>query len=166
MITIRPATPQDYPTIQQIAHQTWPETFGEILSPQQIDYMLDWMYSLPSLQAQVAERGHVFLLAEEAETVLGFLAYELNYQEQPKTKIHKIYILPSSQGKGVGKGLIGRASEIATEQGNVSLLLNVNRYNKAVQFYQKMGFEVVGQEDIDIGNGFLMEDFILEKNLL
>lgn len=166
MLTIRPATLLEYPKIQQIAHQTWPDTFRDILSPQQITYMLDWMYSLPSLKEQVEVKGHTFLLAEEAENPLGFVSYELNYSGLSKTKIHKIYILPSSQGKGVGKGLINRTSEIAAQNHNSSLLLNVNRYNKAIDFYKRMGFEIVGKEDIDIGNGFLMEDYVLEKNLL
>ena len=74
-------------------------------------------------------------------------------------------ILPASQGKGVGAALINSIGEIAIENKNESLLLNVNRYNKAVGFYEKVGFKVVGNEDIDIGDGFLMEDFIMEKVL-
>lgn len=166
MITIRPATTQDYLHIQNIAYQTWPPTFGDILSPTQITYMLDWMYSLPALHQQVEVKGHTFLLAQDGEDPVGFVSYECQYQDSPTTKIHKIYILPSTQGKGVGKALLGHTSEIARQAGNSSLLLNVNRYNKALDFYKRMGFELIGQENIDIGQGFLMEDYILEKQLL
>lgn len=165
MITIRPATTKDYPTIQRIAHLTWPETFREILSPQQITYMLDWMYSLSSLQEQVEVKGHRFLIAQDEDEFVGFLSYQSEYNGDAKTKIHKIYILPSTQGKGVGKELINHTSKIAQQHANSSLILNVNRYNKALDFYKRMGFDIVGQEDIDIGNSFLMEDFILEKQL-
>ena len=125
--------------------------------------MLDLMYSLPSLQAQVQQQGHVFLLASEAENPLGYISYELNYQQTTATKIHKIYILPQAQGKGVGKALIDAATAVGLANQNEALLLNVNKYNKALQFYERIGFEVIGQEDIDIGEGFLMEDFTMKK---
>ena len=163
MLTIKAATEADFPTIRQIAYDTWPQTFGQILSEQQIAYMLDLMYSLPSLQAQVQQQGHVFLLASEAENPLGYISYELNYQQTTATKIHKIYILPQAQGKGVGKALIDAATAVGLANQNEALLLNVNKYNKALQFYERIGFEVIGQEDIDIGEGFLMEDFTMKK---
>jgi GNAT superfamily N-acetyltransferase len=167
MIAITQATEADLPIIQEIAYQTWPKTFGEILSPTQIDYMLDMMYSLDSLQAQVYNKGHVFLLAKDTDSdeYLGYVSYELNYKGEPLTKIHKIYLLPASQGKGVGRLLIDKVAEVSIGNSNDRLGLNVNRYNKAVQFYERMGFSVVGQEDIDIGDGFLMEDFVMEKPL-
>ncbi|WP_155297214.1 GNAT family N-acetyltransferase [Spirosoma aerolatum] len=167
MITITQATEHDLPTIQDIAHRTWPNTFGEILSPNQISYMLDMMYSLESLKSQVNDKQHVFLLAKDDTTqeFLGYSSYELNYKGQPLTKIHKIYLLPASQGKGVGRLLIDAVAEVAKANNNDRLGLNVNRYNKAIQFYERVGFSIVGNEDIDIGDGFLMEDFVMGKPL-
>ncbi|GAB3957729.1 GNAT family N-acetyltransferase [Spirosoma harenae] len=167
MITITEATETDLPIIQDIAHRTWPTTFGEILSPDQISYMLKMMYSLDSLKTQIADKHHVFLLARDESTqeFLGYSSYELNYQGLPITKIHKIYLLPASQGKGVGRLLIDHIAEIAKTHNNDRLGLNVNRFNKAIQFYERMGFSVVSHEDIDIGDGFLMEDFVMEKPL-
>lgn len=165
MLEILVASESHLPEINRIAHETWPITFGEILSEKQINYMLDWMYSIPSLTNQIQEKGHVFLVAKDESDYLGYASYELNYNGFPKTKIHKIYLLPASQGKGVGAALINSIGEIAVENKNESLLLNVNRYNKAVGFYEKVGFKVIGNEDIDIGDGFLMEDFIMEKGL-
>lgn len=165
MIEIITATEAHLPDINRIAHETWPSTFGAILSEKQINYMLDWMYSIPSLKSQIKDKSHVFLLAKEGDEYLGYASYELNYNDLSKTKIHKIYLLPLSQGKGVGALLINRIGEIATENGNDTLSLNVNRYNKAIGFYEKMGFNIVGNEDIDIGDGFLMQDFIMDKPL-
>ncbi|MFN8345288.1 MAG: GNAT family N-acetyltransferase [Spirosomataceae bacterium] len=165
MVEIIVADETHLPEINRIAHETWPATFGAILSEKQINYMLDWMYSLPSLTEQIRDKGHVFLIAKDESGYLGYASYELNCQGLPKTKIHKIYLLPVSQGKGVGAALINRVGKIAVENKNVTLSLNVNRYNKAVGFYEKVGFKVVGNEDIDIGDGFLMEDFIMEKKL-
>lgn len=165
MLEIIVASESHLPEISRIAHETWPNTFGEILSEKQIAYMLDWMYSIPSLESQIKEKGHVFLLAKDPDGYLGYASYELNYKKEAKTKIHKIYLLPVSQGKGVGATLINKIGQIALENNNESLLLNVNRYNKAVGFYEKVGFKVIGNENIDIGDGFLMEDFIMEKTL-
>jgi GNAT superfamily N-acetyltransferase len=165
MITLTQATEQDLSIIRDIAYQTWPNTFGEILSPEQISYMLEMMYSLDALKTQIRDQNHVFLLAQDNESndYLGYASYEFDYKGQLKTKIHKIYLLPASQGKGVGRLLIDEVAKRASIQQNKSLSLNVNKYNKAIQFYERVGFSVVGQEDIDIGNGFLMEDLVMEK---
>jgi ribosomal protein S18 acetylase RimI-like enzyme len=127
--------------------------------------MLEMLYSLGSLTEHVESKNHVFLLAKEGDEALGFASYELNYSQQSKTKIHKIYILPSSQGMGIGKLLINRIIEIARSIGNEFLSLNVNRNNKAVEVYKKLGFEIIKEEDIDIGNGFYMNDFVMEKSI-
>lgn len=165
MIAITEATEHDLPIIRDIACQTWPTTFGEILSPSQISYMLDMMYSLDALKTQIKDKNHVFLLAQDAgnKKYLGYISYEFDYEGQSRTKIHKIYLLPASQGKGVGRLLINNVAKLGIEHKNVNLALNVNRFNKAIQFYERMGFTNVGNETIDIGDGFLMEDFVMEK---
>lgn len=160
---IVPARPEHLPFVQRIARLTWPTTFGSILSPDQIAYMLDWMYSLPALHEQLNERNHVFLLAREADEYAGYLSYELQYGGEPRTKIHKLYVLPRAQGRGIGQALLAKATEAAQAAGNTALVLNVNRQNRAVQFYECAGFRVVKTEDLDIGHGFLMEDFVMEK---
>lgn len=96
---------------------------------------------------------------------MGYISYEFNYKGKSWTKIHKIYVLTTTQGKGVGRILIDKVAEMARENNNTELSLNVNRFNRAVGFYKKIGFEIMGSEDIDIGNGFLMEDYILNKQL-
>src|SRR5207244_1185497 len=101
----------------------------------------------------------------DSKAYLGYVSYELDYKSQSKTKIHKIYLLPASQGNGVGRLLIDKVAELATEHKNSTVSLNVNRYNKAIQFYERMGFKVIDNEAIDIGDGFLMEDFVMEKPL-
>lgn len=167
MIHTKLATISDIPVIQRIAYHTWPVTFEQILSLEQVTYMLDMMYSSVSLTQQIQEKGHTFLLSGfEEQEPMGFAAFEINYQGLPVTKIHKIYILPAAQGKGLGKNLFDHISQKSVEKGIKRLSLNVNRNNeKALEFYQRNGFDVVGEEDIPIGQGYLMEDYILEKNL-
>lgn len=163
-IYIVPAEVQHFSVIQDIARNTWPHTFGAILSPQQIDYMLNWMYSLSSIEEQV-KKGHNFLLATDGKEYYGYASYEVNYKGTAKVKVHKIYILPSVQGKGVGRLLMDAIAETAKQHDGTHLALNVNRENPAIKFYERYGFEIVGSEDIDIGNGYLMEDYVMEKKL-
>ncbi|RWY55920.1 GNAT family N-acetyltransferase [Mucilaginibacter gilvus] len=151
--------------INRIANDTWPHTFGSILSKDQISYMLDWMYNPDALMRQTIELGHHFILASENGDYFGYASYELNYKQQTKTKIHKIYILPGSQGKGIGLLLMNYIENAALQAKNISLSLNVNKDNSAVIFYQRVGFEITGREDIDIGDGFIMEDIVMVKQI-
>lgn len=166
MLTIYTATSSDYAIIQKIAYETWPHTFGLILSQEQIGYMLEMMYSTNALTEQTTEKGHQFLIVNDETKHLGYASYELNYKGLPKTKIHKIYILPESKGKGVGKLLMKTITDIAMKNENHTLSLNVNRDNAAIDFYKNIGFEKVGEENIDIGDGFVMEDSIMEKKIV
>lgn len=164
-MTIRQLSKEELIKVQSIAHRTWPSTFANILSPEQIDYMLNWMYSLETLES-LLDKGHTFLLAGDDGKELGFAGFELNYSEGPKAKLHKIYLLPEAQGKGAGKALILEVAERARKAGQKSLLLNVNKYNqKAIEFYNRIGFQEIYKEVIDIGNGYVMDDVVMELNL-
>lgn len=159
------ATTDHIYNIQVLSNVIWPATFSNILSQEQISYMMDMMYSTSSLEKQMNELNHHYLLAKEDGEYLGYLSYELNYKGTPITKIHKIYVLPSIQGKGVGRLFIDAVSKLALKNNNTLLSLNVNRYNKAIDFYKRMGFDFFTSENIDIGNGFLMEDYVMNKDL-
>lgn len=150
--------------IRDLAYTIWPDTYGEILSEAQLDFMLENFYAIPALKAQM-ENHHVFLLAEENGIFYGFAAYEINCNNTGKTKLHKIYVLPETQGKGLGKLILNEVEKAARKAKNTHLFLNVNRYNIAQEFYKRLGFEIVHEEDIEIGNGYLMEDFVMEKPL-
>jgi len=159
---ILPAIPSHIPVIRSIAHDTWPVTYGHILSEKQMVHMLDWMYSDKSLREQMEERGHHFLVAMEDDRCYGFASYEINGKKPGTTKIHKLYILPQSQGKGVGSLLVNAIATAALANDNSLVTLNVNRQNKATGFYTRIGFRIAGSEDIDIGEDFPMEDYIME----
>ncbi|MES2410457.1 MAG: GNAT family N-acetyltransferase [Bacteroidota bacterium] len=165
MIEIKKNTDENFTSVRAIAKEVWPVTFATILSEPQIDYMLDMMYSVSSLQKQVNEKGSRFILAVENEIPVGFAAYEFNYSKKPKTKIHKIYILPNQQGKGVGKALIDFIMNKAKERHQKGLILNVNKYNMAIRFYESIGFTITNEEVIDIGSGYVMDDYVMEKSI-
>jgi len=165
MIAIVDAKPEDFETIRDIAYKTWPDTYGAILSKVQLDYMLELFYSVEALQKNVSEKGHHFLLVREDNETLAFLSYEHLYKSEPVTRIHKIYILPQTQGKGIGKLLIDSVVDLANEAQSEKISLNVNRHNKAQFFYKKNGFEIVAEEDVPLDHGYLMEDYVMEKTL-
>jgi GNAT superfamily N-acetyltransferase len=106
------------------------------------------------------------MLIQDENKYLGFCAYELNIDNSHKTKLHKIYILPETQGKGVGKLLLEKVEAKVIEAGNSHLILNVNRFNNAIEFYKHKGYVITEEVNIEIGHGYLMEDYVMEKNLM
>ena len=163
-MTFSVATNSQLGIIQDLAKAIWPDAYGAILSQEQLEYMMEMMYSLNSLENQL-KNNIVFLLAKEDNDFIGFASYELNFQNSNKTKIHKLYVLPTIQGKGVGKNLILHIQEIAKKNSNSALILNVNKYNKAKDFYLHNQFEIADSLVVDIGNGYVMDDFIMEKKI-
>ena len=165
MVQLRQIAKEELSKVQGIAHETWPSTFAGILSSEQIAYMLNWMYDLKMLESQV-EKGHGFLVAEEDGIAVGFAGFELFYKEGIKAKLHKLYLLPSSHGKGTGKALLQEVASRARAAGQQSLTLNVNKDNQnAIDFYRSQGFVEIYKEVIDIGNGYVMDDAVMELPL-
>jgi ribosomal protein S18 acetylase RimI-like enzyme len=161
-ISVRNAAKDDILLINTLAKKIWPVTYSEILSPEQLEYMLDLIYSPTALQKQF-DTGHKFLIVEEGDKPVAFADYSL--LKDNIYKLHKIYVSPGQQGRGIGKLLIDHVIQKIKEQNATSLLLNVNRYNKAKGMYERLGFTVIGEEDIDIGKGYFMNDFVMEKKL-
>jgi ribosomal protein S18 acetylase RimI-like enzyme len=165
MIYLEKITKKQLLVIKDLANAIWPSTYGNILSTAQLEYMLDTFYSIANLEKQM-DNGQVFELLFEDKTAIGFVAYELNCNfdnlSQPLTKIHKIYLLPETQGKGFGKFMIDEIVKIAKSNNQKGIFLNVNKYNKAKIFYEKLGFVISKEEVIDIGNDYVMDDYVME----
>ena len=120
------------------------------------------MYSTAALQEQMTT-DHEFVIAYSGKEPVGFASISV---VAPETfKLHKLYVLPSQQGKGMGKYIVESILTSMKSKGGRILQLNVNRHNQAKLFYEKIGFTVIREEDIDIGNGYYMNDFVMEKKL-
>ncbi|PWA05905.1 GNAT family N-acetyltransferase [Flavobacterium psychrotolerans] len=165
MITISEATARDFKTIQEIVHITWPHTYGGIISDAQIAYMLDLMYSEGALSENLNQKKHRFLLATENSDCLGFASFEHNYNNEKGTHLHKLYVLPEAQGLGVGKLLMDAVENSAKENHSIFISLFVNKFNKAIAFYQKNDFKIVSEVCLEIGQGYVMDDYKMEKQL-
>jgi GNAT superfamily N-acetyltransferase len=159
-MVIRKAYPTDLSLIRDMAHEIWPKTYSNILSKNQLDYMLGLLYNEQKLKKEM-EEGVDFILVYDGPHPAGFAAFS---RIQPEVyKLHKIYVLPSQQGKGTGRFIIDEVIKDMKQNGATTLQLNVNRHNNARVFYEKLGFIVVREEDIDIGNGYFMNDYVMEK---
>ena len=159
------ATRFDIDSIIALQEQIWEPTYRAILDQEQINYMFQAIYSKEALLDQMTNQNHVFILAYSDQKLTGFAAYSKNTYDDMRFKLHKIYVLPSEQGKGTGRLLLEEVIRQCLAIGGNRLYLNVNRYNKARQFYERLGFEVIREEDIPIGP-YWMNDYVLEKALV
>ena len=158
---IRIITQDELPHIREIAHRTWPISYKEMISDDQICYMLEKMYSDDALRLQMTfENATFFLLSSESENV-GFASCGPS-SNLDVFKLHKLYVLPHFQKSGVGSQLLNCCLDFARLNGAKEIFLQVNRSNSAIDFYCKHGFIIDREEKFDIGNGFIMDDYIMK----
>lgn len=161
MFEIHKTTIEDIPTIRAMAAIVFPETYKNILTPQQIDYMMEWMYSKDSLYQQMTKEGHIYYLAYQENEPAGYLS--IQPEGEHIFHLQKLYILPQFQGMHLGEQLFKQAIAAIKELHPTpcQMRLNVNRHNKALNFYQKMGMKKIAEGDFPIGNGYYMNDYIM-----
>ncbi len=159
---IRIATTRDINAIQNLAYVTWPATYKKIISAEQIEFMLEMMYSQTALENQFYE-GVQFLVAEVDNEVVGFASFGV--EKDNIYKLYKLYVNPGTQKSGAGKALLKESIAKVIKLGGKKLELQVNRKNKAISFYEKMGFEIIASKDFHIGEDFYMNDYIMSLNL-
>ena len=162
MILLRHGKEKDLSVIQEIARLTWGPAYGAIIGQEQIDYMLEKMYNKGVLLEQFLE-GYTFLIAEINAKDVGFASYSVTDPIHKIYKLHKLYVLPECHGKGVGKFLMNEVLDKVKAEGGLRLELNVNRENKAKDFYESAGFIIKETVNLDIGNGFFMNDYVMQK---
>lgn len=164
MFEIRKATKDDCPQIRQLAEQIFPATYKEIISQEQIDFMMDWMYSISNLNKQMDD-GHIYFLAYRETAPVGYVSVE--QQNKDLFHLQKIYVLGSEQGTGCGKFLFTEAVKYikTVHPAPCTMELNVNRENRAIRFYEHMGMHKARQGDFPIGNGYFMNDYIMSMEL-
>ena len=164
-ITLRGVSKTEYGKVRELAETIWPKCYKDILSPEQIRYMLDMMYSEDAIADDVSEKTRYRFIMDDTE-IAGFLAWGPLIPDPPVAKLHKLYLLPEKQGQGVGSRAMELVKQQIKEAGYAYLRLNVNRQNgKAIKSYQKNGFETIQTVNNDIGNGFFMNDYVMETEL-
>lgn len=163
--TVREAVVADCALIHRLAWKAFPWTYRDILCPEQIDYMMHWMYDVESLERQMEEEGNVFFIAYAGAEPAGYVSVRPDGQDV--FHLEKIYVLPEYQRKGCGSVLFRQVLDYvrSCHAGPCALELNVNRHNPALHFYCRMGMRIDREGDFDIGNGFYMNDYIMRMEL-
>lgn len=164
-LSIRKAALSDIPAIQAMAQVVFRVTYATILSPEQMEYMIDWMYGDKSLEDQIAGEGRNFFIAFKGDVPCGYVSVDFESvldSGKPLYHLQKIYVMPEFQGTGLGRVLFNHVIKFVRGKSpeGCRVELNVNRTNKAVTFYERMGMTRDRQGDFHIGNGFYMNDYI------
>lgn len=163
MLAIQQAqTKIDAEKIAQLAASIWTEHYTSILGADQVTYMLEALQSKAAIYRSIQEGQSYWLVFFEQQAV-GYVSYRLL---EDQLFLSKLYLKRSVRGRGLGKQLLQRIIEVAETNKKHSITLTVNKQNKAtIAAYTKMGFEIIRQEIADIGEGFVMDDFVMELSL-
>jgi GNAT superfamily N-acetyltransferase len=161
MITYKKATENDIPLLQDLAMKSWNSAYAKILSKEQIDYMLEEMYSEIEISNHLKNPNYDYYLILYNNVPAGFIGFEFHYEKET-TKLHRIYLLEEFKGKGLGKKGLDFLKEKVSETSDQRIILNVNKDNLAKKMYESQGFKIYHEEIFDIGNGFVMDDYLLE----
>lgn len=159
------STPESLQAVRDIAADIWPKTFASILSKEQISYMMEMMYA-PRVMADELAQGFNFVLLKADNVPAGYLVWS-PYPDVPRcAKLHKLYLLREFHRQGIGSAMLQEAILQAKAAGFTRLRLNVNKHNtQAERAYLRNGFKHIESVKIDIGSGFFMDDFVMEKEL-
>ena len=158
---IRPATEADIPLLRDLAQRIWRACYPGIISHEQIEFMLGWMYSEDEIRRQL--RGYfTWEIVEEDGAAAGFLSFSL--EDDARVKLHKMYVLPERQRRGIGQRLLAHVCERACALGARDVWMQVNKRNeRAIAAYLKAGFHIESEAEFGIGGGFVMDDYLMSR---
>ena len=157
-------TPESLQIVRDIAAEVWPKTFAPILPPEQIPYMMRMMYAPEVMECELRE-GYRFAALVVDGVPSGYISWSPYHGDT--AKLHKVYLLTSCHGRGFGRMMLDYASDVCRAAGFKKLRLNVNKHNeRAISVYLRNGFETVESVKNDIGGGFFMDDYVMEKRLV
>lgn len=152
---------QQIERVEQLANEIWREHYTPIIGKAQVDYMLSMFQSKQAIKSQINKEGYLYYLIEDKNEAVGYICVRPSGKE---LILSKIYIKASQQGNGYGKKAINFIEDIAKEKDLNKITLTVNKYNtKAISVYEKLGFINQGSIVQNIGEGFIMDDYKMEK---
>jgi ribosomal protein S18 acetylase RimI-like enzyme len=158
-------TASDITEVVNLANKIWNEHYVAIIGQQQIDYMLNYFQSPTAIAKQIADGMLYFMVSNDKHNIAYYAIHLCNQSND--IKINKLYVMQEQQGQGIGRDIIAMIQTYAMAQNRDKMCLTVNKNNqKSIQFYKKMGFNIIGNVIQDIGKGFVMDDFIMQKKLL
>ncbi len=162
---IFPVTEENLPALAELAGVIWRRHYPGIISHEQIEYMLRKMYALDKLREEICSQGIRFYRLIVDGQMVGFAS--IGPLDSPNVwKLHKLYLLPELHGRGLGTLLLNHCEAEARRFGARRLQLAVNKQNlRPIAAYKRSGFAVIESVVTDFGDGFVMDDFIMAKDL-
>ena len=147
--------------VAELAEKIWHECFTEILSEEQIDYMVEKFQSFSVMCDQTETQGYTYLSVRSDGELCGYIG--IKPEEGSRFFLSKLYLRKDKRGKGIASEMLERVIEEAKSAGKSSVYLTVNKHNRhAIDVYIKKGFRMVSEAVTDIGSGFVMDDYIME----
>ena len=148
----------------KLAHKIWNEHYVAIIGQNQVDYMLQKFQSFNAISSQI-KNGYEYFIISENSKAIGYLCL-IPDNDSKKLMISKIYIDNNKRGAGYGKQLIDFTKKIANDKGLKTIWLTVNKNNSnSIKWYQKLNFKISKEVKMDIGNNFIMDDYVMELQL-
>jgi GNAT superfamily N-acetyltransferase len=156
-------TKKQIQTVARLAQKIWTEHYLPIIGKEQTEYMLEQFQSAEAIAKQIQSEDHLYFLIEPEDTPAGYLAV------QPRADdllLSKIYLERNTRGLGIGRKAIYFVEELAHTLGKPAITLTVNRYNsESIAAYSRWGFRIVNTVVTDIGGGFVMDDYVMKKQM-
>jgi ribosomal protein S18 acetylase RimI-like enzyme len=170
-VTLKPVTEPDFAVLRELAGTIWRQHYSAFIVAGQIDYMLAGRFSDEALQENIQAVDRWLELLRVSGTPVGYCGYELAGMDDVGStpaamKLGQLYVLESCRGMGLGRHMLRHVEDRASERGSGGLWLQVDKKNAAaIGFYRSAGFEVIREAAFDIGGGFVMDDYVMAKQV-
>ncbi|MBE5780368.1 MAG: GNAT family N-acetyltransferase [Clostridiales bacterium] len=153
----------DIAKVAQIADEVWHEHYGELLGKAQVEYMVEMFQSVPAMKKQIAEDGYRYYMILLDGEPMGYTAVQ---PQGEKLFLSKLYLLAKARGKGLAGRTVSYLAEQCRKEGKTAIWLTVNKYNSgSIAVYKHLGFETIREQVADIGQGYVMDDYVMEKQV-
>lgn len=162
---LSPMTEADFATVAQLGDTIWRAHYSKLISMAQIEYMLAGRYSPERLSAYLNAPDRWLYLLRLDNRAVGYCSYALT-GNPGELKLEQLYLLPELHGKGLGRFMLAHVEAEARRLGCTTLLLTVNKGNAtSIAVYDRAGFTVRESAVFDIGNGYVMDDYVMVKRI-
>lgn len=154
----------DLPQVAALAKEIWEEHFTPIIGEKQVAYMVEKFQSLTAMRRQTKTQGYRYYRFLKDGVLIGYTGVAVNPSDEGRLFLSKLYLKKEERGQGVCSRAFDFLEDLCRKEGRRSIWLTVNKYNKIpLAVYQHRGFQITDSVVTDIGSGFVMDDYIMEK---
>ena len=148
--------------VAELAEKIWHECFPGIISEEQISYMVDKFRSYNAMKNQVDTQDYTYFAVRDDGELCGYIGAKPESDE--RYFLSKLYLQKENRGKGYARQAMNFLEDLCRQRGLSKIWLTVNRHNdNTIAAYKAMGLTIVREQKADIGGGFFMDDYIMEK---